>query len=197
MTAVAEKQANIDFVLVSLAKHEQKNPEHIARHPFGKVPVITDGNVHIYESRAICRYVNDRFKTGNPLIPNTLEGKALFDQWASLEQGTFNPKIAAIIFERAWKPLLFKQQGNDQVAREAYDAIQPAFEVLEKQLASHGKQYLLGDQYTLVDIFFTPYFNWLMQTPEKSLIENRPHVAKYWKALSERPSWKQVTAKAG
>ena len=61
-----------------------------------RVPVLKDGNFQLYESRAITRYLNDKFTSGNPLIPNTPEGRGLFEQWASLEQGTLNPKITTI-----------------------------------------------------------------------------------------------------
>src|SRR5262245_6358434 len=49
----AEKGAHAELVVVMLPKGEHKTKEHLARHPFGKVPVLFDGEIVVYETRAI------------------------------------------------------------------------------------------------------------------------------------------------
>ena len=49
-----EKGVDFDFVYMDIfGKKEQKTPEHLAKHPFGKVPVIVSTSSFI-SSRSIC-----------------------------------------------------------------------------------------------------------------------------------------------
>ncbi len=51
---LAEKGIEIEQVLVNLVKGEQKSPEHLARNPFGNLPVLElDDGSHLTESLAI------------------------------------------------------------------------------------------------------------------------------------------------
>ncbi|KAK1701850.1 hypothetical protein BDP67DRAFT_353797, partial [Colletotrichum lupini] len=51
-----------DLTQVNLMKEEQKNPAYVKeRHPFGRIPVIQDGDFQLFESRAICRYLVTKF----------------------------------------------------------------------------------------------------------------------------------------
>jgi glutathione S-transferase len=56
------------------AKGEHKQPEHLARQPFGRVPAIDDNGFALYESRAIIRYLNDHYS--GKLVPATCSRRA-------------------------------------------------------------------------------------------------------------------------
>ena len=65
-----------------------KSDEHRARHPLGRVPVLDDGDVRIYESGAIVEYVIERHKNGglkpevsDPLIPSIYSGSTTVKEW--------------------------------------------------------------------------------------------------------------------
>lgn len=79
---VTLKELSVPHELVSLdlLKGEHKAPEHVANHPFGKIPYIVDDGFVLYESRAICLYLARKF--GKHLIPGEgdVEGWAKFDQ---------------------------------------------------------------------------------------------------------------------
>ena len=47
-------------VLVDISTGAQKAPDYLAINPMGKVPALTDGDVAIAESAAICAYVAER-----------------------------------------------------------------------------------------------------------------------------------------
>lgn len=71
---LAEKEAkganlNIERVTVRLMKGEQNQPEHLARNPFGSIPVLeTENGEYIVESLAIIEYVEERY---TPAAPQT------------------------------------------------------------------------------------------------------------------------------
>ena len=57
-------------VQLNVLKGEPKTPEHMERHPFGKVPVLDHDGMRILETSAIARYINDVFPNKS-LVPST------------------------------------------------------------------------------------------------------------------------------
>jgi glutathione S-transferase len=63
-----------------------------------------DGFV-LYESRAICRYLEEKYPTqGTRLVPTDLKGKALFEQAASIEVANFDSPASKAVAENYFKP---------------------------------------------------------------------------------------------
>ena len=56
---LAEKGAQYDQVPVHVLKGEPRQPEHLARHPFGKVPVVDHDGFRILETSAIAPYLDE------------------------------------------------------------------------------------------------------------------------------------------
>jgi glutathione S-transferase len=121
---LAEKQIPFELVAINLAQKENKTPEFLAMHPFGQVPVIVralpqfpvwmatdDGDTQdddgfiLYESRAICRYLAEKYATqGTPLLPTGLKERALVEQAASIEFANFLPAVLNVVTELVRKP---------------------------------------------------------------------------------------------
>ena len=59
MLGLTEK--GVDYELVNLMPPGWKTPEHLARNPFGKVPVLDHDGFAVYETQAILRYVDQTF----------------------------------------------------------------------------------------------------------------------------------------
>lgn len=58
LTVILEKELAYELVRVDIAKGEQKREEYQRLQPFGKVPVLDDDGFLMYESRAICKYLD-------------------------------------------------------------------------------------------------------------------------------------------
>ena len=59
----------------------------------------------MYESRAICRYIAEKYAgQGTALIPTELKAKAVFEQAASVEKDNFDALAAKAIYEKLVKP---------------------------------------------------------------------------------------------
>ena len=65
-------------------------------------------------------------------------------------------------------------------------------DVIEKALA--GGEYLAG-AFSLAEIAWMPYLEYLAAAGGADLINERSNVAAWWKRISERPSWQLVTGK--
>ena len=55
---VAMEEKGARYRLVPVVPGTLRAPEHLARHPFGKVPVLSHGGFRLYETQAILRYID-------------------------------------------------------------------------------------------------------------------------------------------
>ena len=74
-----EKPASYELVDVAMMKGAHKEPEHLARNPFGKVPAFSDDGFDLYETDAIVRYI-DQAIPGQDLQPVEAKPRARMNQ---------------------------------------------------------------------------------------------------------------------
>ncbi|KAJ7200056.1 hypothetical protein C8J57DRAFT_1486926 [Mycena rebaudengoi] len=116
-----------------MANRQHKTPEFTAMHPFGQVPVIDDDAFILGETRAICRYIAEKYANqGKPLLPTDPKGKALFEQAASFEFANLLPEVMKTLVFAEAKPDLLK------------DAVSALTEKLAVYDVILGKQKFLG-----------------------------------------------------
>ena len=58
---LTEKSVDYELITLSRASGDLQTPEHLARNPRGRVPVLADGDLILYESQAIVEYLEDRY----------------------------------------------------------------------------------------------------------------------------------------
>ncbi|KAJ7454169.1 glutathione S-transferase [Mycena latifolia] len=189
---LAEKQIPFQHVLVDLAKQENKTPEFLAKHPFGQVPVIDDDGFILCESRAICRYLAEKYADqGTPLVPTSLQDKALFEQAASIEFANFNPQVLKVVSETFGKSRQSLPVDDNAVAQ-AVSELSATLDVYEVIL---GKQkFLSGDELTLADLFHVAYAPFLSQVGVGIMTSKGPNVTRWWNDIIQRPTWIKLQA---
>ncbi|MEZ4404020.1 MAG: glutathione S-transferase N-terminal domain-containing protein [Kofleriaceae bacterium] len=180
-----------ELVTVDLGTGEHKQPAHLERQPFGQVPAIDDDGFALYESRAICRYLNER--AGGALVPATAQGRAQMEQWISVETSNFTPPAMKLIYNYIFYPMRGQAQDAQMIA-DGNAGLGRALAVLDRHLAD--RTYLMGDQFTLADIGYLPYIEYLMGTPGKSEFAPHGNVLAWWNRASERPSWRAAAGRA-
>ena len=187
LMTLAENETPYELTVVDLGKGEHKAASHLARQPFGQVPTVDDDGFTFFESRAICRYVNE--KVSGKLVPSDLKARALMEEWISIETSNFTPHAMKFIYHYA-----FKRNQDDAVLEAAGKGLDVAFGVMETQLAK--TPYLAGDQFTLADVCFMPYLEYAMASPVKEQLAKYPHVSAWWNKISERATWKKTAGRA-
>ena len=189
LTTLAEKGHEASFELVDLSKGQQKSPQYMAKHPFGVVPYFEDNGFTMYESRAIIRYLDAKLP-GTKLTPSDLPSLGRMEQWLSVEQSYFTPGCMAIVMELMFKAM--RGGGAPDMAKVAKgrDESARALDAVDRALMTQA--YLAGDTFSLADISWLPYLQYLAATPHGTLITERPHVKAWWQRISTRPSWKKV-----
>lgn len=183
-----ETQTQFEFQLVDFAKGEHKAPAYLARQPFGQLPALEDGGFQLFESRAMCRYIDD--KAGNKVAPKDPQQNALMEQWISVEQANFYGAIMTFIyndvFKRAQKPEDLEKAGAkvDQVAG-----------VIDQHLAKTGKPFLVGDSFTIAEIAYAPYLDYGAITEAKKIFAKHSHFTAWANRIAERPAWQKTLGK--
>ncbi len=188
LCALAEKGVEYEFILVDIMKGESKSPEHLARQPFGVVPVLEDDGFMLYESRAILRYLNAKL---GGLAPTDAKDIGIMEQWISVESSYFSPPAMKAVLEIFFSPMKGTTPDPEVIAKGKADAAK-ALDVLERGLV--GKEYLAGT-FSIAEITYAPYVQYLMDTGLGDIVKERPNVAAWWTRVSERPSWQKALGK--
>ena len=139
---------------VDLVAGEGQGADYLARHPDGKVPALQDGELTLFESAAICRYLAERYGQGL-LMPSDSMQRARLDQWlffivTELEQPLWTlgkhkfalpreRRVPAVIPTAAWE------------FQRALAALQRGFD---------GEGWLAGDDFTIADILLGHTLSW-------------------------------------
>jgi glutathione S-transferase len=181
-----ETATPFDLVLVDFAKGEHKQPAHVARQPFGQVPSLDDDGFTMYESRAMARYIDG--KAGGVLTPRDLQARARMEQWISIETSNFAPHAMKFIYHA-----IFKREQTPEVLKAAGAALDTAFGVLERALSD--QPFLAGDSFSLAEICFAPYLEYLAVSPAANKLAEHPRVAAWWSTISDRPAWRKTAGR--
>lgn len=167
MATLEEKEA--PFRLARLAP---KSPEHLALHPFGRIPIFEHDGFRLYETQAILRYL-DRVLPSPALTPSDPKRAARMDQLMNINdwylfQGVGN----VIIFHRVVGPKVMGTTPDEDAIKAAMPKAHVVFKELTRLL---GQQpYFVGDTITLADLMLAPAVEFFTQTPEWTAL-GAPH----------------------
>src|ERR1700683_4468141 len=162
LVALEEKGAKYRFTPV--APKTLRTSEHLARHPFGKVPVIDHGAFRLYESQAILRYL-DRVLPEPALTPTDPQDAARMDQLMNVNDWYLFQQVASVItFQRIVGPRLIGLTPDEAAIAAAMPKAQTVFDELARQLSD--RPFFAGDSLSLADLLLAPQLDLLQETPE-------------------------------
>ena len=127
-----------------------REPGYLAKNPNGLIPTLEDGDVVLWESHAIIRYLCEKFGP-EPLYPVDPARRGLVNQWMDWMLSTLNPPMGIIFMGLVRTP----PEKRDMAAIDA--AVKKAAEfwtLVEAHLAD--RPFLAGDAPTLAEIVFGP-----------------------------------------
>ena len=164
LAALEEKGAR--YRLAPLTPGASKSPEHLARHPFGRIPVLAHDGFSLYETQAILRYL-DRILPGPALTPADPRRAARMDQVMNINDWyLFQGVCNVIAFQRIVGPKLLGLATDEAAIEAAMPRARTVFAELARQL---GEQvYFAGDDVSLADLMVAPQIEFMQPTPEWS-----------------------------
>jgi glutathione S-transferase len=184
--ALEEKGAAYDLVEVDIFSGANTAPEHLARHPFGKVPAFEHDGLALYETDAIIRYVDEAF-AGSDLQPTDAAGRARMAQAINIIGGYAYPALIGQIFiQRAVMPMVGNTADENAIAA-AIPQAETAVAALEQLI--DGNAYLAGERLSLADLLLIPVYDYFAQIPEgKKMLAKAPNLQRWWETVRSRPS---------
>jgi glutathione S-transferase len=136
-------------------------------HPFGRIPAFAHGELSLFETMAIARYVDEAFD-GPPLQPESVYARAVMTQWMSAVVDSVYP---ALMRDYLLHYAMAELRGTEP-NRERIDAAVPylegVFAVLDRALAE--TRFLAGDELSLADLMLFPIIHYMKGAPEASKI---------------------------
>lgn len=178
--ALIEKNIPHEEVLVDLAGRQQKTPAYLALNPYARVPTLEEDGFVLYESSAILMYLEDEHPEP-ALIPGDAKGRAHVDMHLRLCDAQMAAPAGVIIFQKRFFP---EAKWNLEAIAKASADIGKHLMILDRQL--EGVDYLVHDRYTLADIAYIPFLQFLPIMVEAASIP--ANVAAWSKRLLSRSS---------
>lgn len=171
-------------------------PEILAVHPWGKMPAFRDGDLQLFETSAILRYVDEAFP-GPSLLPGNIRDRARCEQWVSaINAYCYDAMVRRYVLQYA-----FPKGADGKPDRSVID---PALKQISQQLAIFDSAYgdknlLAGANLSLADLFLAPILAYVAAMPEgKALMQAVPNVTRAQAAMRERASFRDTEpAKVG
>lgn len=168
-------------------------PEHLALHPFNRVPILKHGDFTVYETSAIAAYVDDAFD-GPRLTPQDIRARARMNQWIGAVNSYYYPYM---IYHVTHERLVFPELGvasDEKVVAHALPKVETALGVVERELA-HGKSYLLGDQLSIADFYLLPStFAFSLTAEGQAMYPKFPAFRRWRERMDNLPATQKVRA---
>jgi glutathione S-transferase len=197
---VTLEEKGAPYRLVPVVPGTLRSPQHLSRHPFGRVPVLEHGEFRLYETQAILRYL-DRVLPQPALTPADPRRAARMDQMMNVNDWYLFHGVANVIaFQRIVGPRLMGLTPDESAIAAALPKARTVFDELAGQLGS--QPYFTGDTLTLADLLLAPQLDFLQQTPEwQALTASHPNLGRWLARMNARPSfaattWEKVAAMA-
>jgi glutathione S-transferase len=155
-------------------------------HPFNKVPALRHGDFTLFETEAICRYV-DRAFSGPALQPADTKALARMDQWMSaINDYVYPVMIEEIVWERLVVPMEGGQPDEAKIAA-AMPKLADHVAIFERTLKD--SPFLAGEAVSLADLALFPILVYVKATPEgQEALKKAPALVAWFKRMAARPS---------
>jgi glutathione S-transferase len=164
--------------------------DYRALHPFAKVPAFRHGDVRLYETVAIARYVDGAFD-GPDLTPADVVDAARMSQWISVVIDYVYPTLIGKVVLERFAPAIRGRDADEAVITEALPQVEYQLGVLDAALA--GPAMLAGDTPTIADFFVAPILFYAAITPDTAaLVEARPNLVRWHTEMAERASYQDT-----
>jgi glutathione S-transferase len=161
-------------------------PEHLTRHPFGRIPAFEHDGFRLYETSAIARYVDEAFP-GAQLQPHEPQGRARMNQVIGLlDAYAYKPMIWGVFVERIAVPRAGGTSNEAKIA-EAMRTAQVCLDALDEIVGC--EPFLLGSRITLADLHAFPILKYFSLTEEgRDLMATHMALANWLRLMESRPA---------
>ena len=190
LLVAAHLDVPLERVVVDLTKGEQRGAPHLHRNPNGRVPVLEDDGLLLWESRAIMQYLSDK-TPGQTLLPTDPRGRAEVNRWLFWCAAHMAPANTILVQENFVKELMGRPKDPAELARGEALFAQYA-PILDAHLA--GRTWVALDRVTLADYSLAAGF--ALAGPARLPVADYPNVRAWFGRVQELDAWQRTTPPA-
>jgi glutathione S-transferase len=184
---IAMKVAGIPFDETVIPLYVDGSPEQIRQHsPAGKVPILHDGDVSVWESLAIIEYVAEKFPSAG-LWPSDLAARAHARAISTEMHAGFVP-LRSECGMNMWRPHIKKALSADALTNVA--RIEAIWSGARARYGAGGP-FLFG-AFSAADAMYAP----VVSRFETYAVDVKPETKAYMDAVRALPAWKEWRAAA-
>lgn len=172
---------------VDLLRGGQRAPAFLAHNPNGRVPVLEDGDLVLWESTAIVRYL----AAGSTLLPSERRAAAEVDRWLAWHLAHLSPAMRKVAFERIVKPLVGGGEPDAAKIAEGTAEFEQLTAILDTAL--DGREWVAG-KLTVADFALGAHYS--LAGAAGLPLGRHPRVETWLARLSARDSMKRALSEA-
>lgn len=192
--ALEEKGVAYTLEEVDILQGAAQTPQHLARHPFGKVPAFSHDGLDLYETVAITRYIDEAFP-GPKLQPADVKARARMQQIIAINDSYAYPTLISKVLIQRIQPML-GGTTDEKVIAEAMPMVEKSVKALDSLTEPGG--FLVGGALSLADLHLAPVIDYFAGTPEGAkVLPGARRLSAWWEQISKRPSVQKTKPRLG
>jgi glutathione S-transferase len=160
-----------------------QTPEYLKLNPNAKVPTLVDGDVVVWESNTILRYL--AAKSGSALYPADPAARTHVERWMDWQLGNLNPPYVALFRDSKLPP-----EGRSADFAAQVKTMGNELAVLDKRLAE--TPWLGGASMTIADICLAPIVHRCLRFGVD--LPPLEHLKRWDAKVGDREAFKRATA---
>ena len=188
---IFELGADVEIVDVDVFGGDTKTPEYLAVNPNGKVPAFVDGDLSLFESRAINAYLAS-LDPSRRLYPEDLKKRAIVDQWSYWQAIHLGPSSQKLSFEKVLKERFGRGKPDENVVAAETKETMKLLGVFDRSLA--GRDWIAGDL-SIADFALASTFT--LRNEAGIELAGFPNVAAWIDRLESRDAWRKAIEPMG
>jgi glutathione S-transferase len=147
-----------------LAVITARTEEHLALHPFARIPILEHDDFRLYETQAILRYL-DAVLPGPALQPKEPRAAARMDQIVGIVDWYVFPYVSVgISAERFLSQRFWNRPADETNIANALPKARTCLRELER--LKGPAEFLCGDAISIADLMVAPHLLFFRRTPE-------------------------------
>ena len=185
-----EMGAPFELVTLDRLANAHKAPAYLRLNPNGLIPALTDGDLVLYETAAICLYLCDAHPELALAPPLGSHERAHFYKWLMWLTNTLQASLITNFYPQRWVNE-GNTDGSVQVKAQAEARIGGLLDQLDAELARHGGPWFMGPAFTALDPYVFTLCRWTRNFASPPA-RNRPHVGPYLQRMLLRAATQRV-----
>ena len=177
--------APFELVLVDRTQDVHKTQQYLKLNPNGLIPVLTEGDLVLYESAAICLHLCDSHPEAGLAPALGSPERAHFYKWLIWLTNTLQSTLIIYFYPERWMNAS-NPAGAAELKTHAEAKVRVLLDQLDSELARHGGLWLLGANYTALDAYALMLCRWTRNFGQPA--RTRPQLGAYLQRVLARPA---------